>query len=58
MLRAHSRGMTNGEYVFIAPTLLPHENHTELWKRGDDQDDLAMEAYRSLLQVCTGKELP
>ena len=51
MPRARTKGMTNGEYIFIVPTLLPHENKTELWKRDDGDDAAALEAYRVLLQA-------
>lgn len=53
MLRAHSKGMTNGDYAYFSPSLLPTENIRSLWKDENDakNDAKAYEAYRSLLRV-------
>ncbi len=54
MLAAHREGMTDGEYVFIYPNLLPSENWERLWLDADDSDynnNIAMQAYKPLVQV-------
>ena len=52
MLHAHAQGMTKGDYVYIAPTLLPRSNMETPWKTGDPiEDAIAREAYQPLLQV-------
>ena len=54
MLAAHGQGMTNGEYVFIYPNLLPSENWEQLYLDSNDTDynnTIAMEAYKPLIQV-------
>ena len=54
MLAAHDRGMTNGEYVFIYPNLLPSENWERLYMddiASDETNNKARSAFRPLVQV-------
>ena len=54
MLAAHDRGMTNGEYVFIYPNLLPSENWERLYydnTASDETNRKARSAFRPLVQV-------
>ena len=54
MLAAHDRGMTNGEYVFIYPNLLPSENWERLYYDGsfsEENNEKALDAYKPLIQV-------
>ena len=54
MLAAHDRGMTNGEYVFIYPNLLPSENWERLYvddTASDKTNNKARSAFRPLVQV-------
>ena len=54
MLAAHDRGMTNGEYVFIYPNLLPSENWERLYYDGSfskENNEKALDAYKPLIQV-------
>ena len=54
MLAAHDRGMTNGEYVFIYPNLLPSENWERLYFDGSfskKNNEKALDAYKPLIQV-------
>ena len=54
MLAAHAQGMTNGEYVFIYPNLLPSNNWDRLWQdetATNDENSVAFEAFRPLIQV-------
>ena len=54
MLAAHDRGMTNGEYVFIYPNLLPSENSERLYMddtASDETNNKARSAFRPLVQV-------
>ena len=50
MLAAHDLGMTNGEYAFFNIFLFDSNYFGDTsWKRGDENDDKAKEAYRSLM---------
>ena len=54
MLAAHDRGMTNGEYVFIYPNLLPSENWERLYMDdtvSDETNNKVRSAFRPLVQV-------
>ena len=51
MLSAQSKGMTDGDYVYITPSLLPAENMSRRWEKKDGNDELARRAYAPLLQV-------
>lgn len=52
MLQAEEKKMTDGDYVFIEPTLLPYENYKKRWQGNDGNDERAKNAFQSLLQVC------
>ncbi|XP_033624202.1 atrial natriuretic peptide receptor 1-like [Asterias rubens] len=50
MLAAHELGMTNGEYAFFNIFLFDSNYFGDVsWKRGDEYDQDAKEAYRSLM---------
>ena len=54
MMAAHEQGMTNGEYVFIYPNLLPSKNWERLYYDGnfsEENNEIAMDAYGPLIQV-------
>lgn len=49
LIRACLLGMCNGEFLFVYPWLGPPA--LEEWKRGDQFDDIAKEAYRHMIWV-------
>ncbi|GAV02831.1 hypothetical protein RvY_13348-1 [Ramazzottius varieornatus] len=50
MLTAHALEMTNGEYVFLAGTITRVPTRGPItWKFGDGRDEMAFEAFRSLI---------
>ena len=49
MIRAYHLGMCNGEYVFVFPWLNPLPDQE--WKRGDEHDEVAKEAYKYMVHV-------
>ena len=51
MLRADSRGMGEGDYVFITLNLHPSETLQKRWAAGASNDAEAQNAYFPLLQV-------
>ncbi len=53
MLRAHKKGMTDGEYVYITANLLPSPNLATIWRNGQQDDPIARKAFQPLLQVNT-----
>jgi hypothetical protein len=51
MLMALNEGMTEGDYVYLVPNLLPAKNLETRWNRGDGMDEKARRAYQPVLQV-------
>lgn len=52
MLAAHSLGMTNGQWVFIDVELFrSYMFGNKHWRRNDTYDEMAREAYRSLIRI-------
>ncbi|XP_071824876.1 atrial natriuretic peptide receptor 1-like isoform X7 [Apostichopus japonicus] len=53
MIEAHKMGLTNGDYVFIS--IEPFRNSyyfgNQEWKQEDEYDNIAKEAYESLLTI-------
>ncbi|CAD5113975.1 DgyrCDS3138 [Dimorphilus gyrociliatus] len=54
MLQAEEKKMTDGDYVFIEPTLLPYENYKNRWQQKDGNDERAFTAFQTLLQMALG----
>jgi len=48
---AHQLHMTDGEYVFVVAEQVPFQNADTLWMAGDDQDETARLAFKSVIQV-------
>lgn len=51
MLKAHTKGMTDGSYVYIIPDHLPPGDITTPWQKEDEFDASAKKAYNSVFQV-------
>lgn len=52
MMAAQRKGMTDGEYVFIYPSLFPSPNIDKLWLTGNQNSDKeARKSFAPLLQV-------
>lgn len=51
ILMAHQLHMTDGEYVFVVAEQVPFQNADTLWMAGDDQDETARLAFKSVIQV-------
>ncbi|OQV14578.1 putative Atrial natriuretic peptide receptor 3 [Hypsibius exemplaris] len=50
LIQAHSRDMANHEFVYIAFTPFPYKRYgTFTWNKGDDDDSIVRQAYRSVL---------
>ncbi|XP_046581000.1 atrial natriuretic peptide receptor 2-like [Haliotis rubra] len=48
MLIAHEMGFTRGEYVFIITVALREKVTPDVWQRGDENDEEALEAFQSV----------
>ncbi|XP_067686987.1 atrial natriuretic peptide receptor 1-like [Haliotis asinina] len=48
MLIAHEMGFTRGEYVFIITVTLRENVTPDVWQRGDESDEKALEAFQSV----------
>ena len=55
MMMAKDEGMTEGDYVYITPSLLPVDNWATRWHWGDSHDQTARLAFGPLLQVRMSK---
>ncbi|KAL4227619.1 Nitrogen permease reactivator protein [Mactra antiquata] len=51
LIKAYTKGMTNGDYVYIIPDHLPPADIKMPWQHGDEFDDIVKEAYNSVFQV-------
>ncbi|CAL8115018.1 unnamed protein product [Orchesella dallaii] len=52
MLKAHARGLTNGEWAFLDVELFKNKpSETNVWLKGDKNDLDAKEAYEALLTI-------
>jgi hypothetical protein len=51
LLRAHRKGMANGDYVFLTPGTLPNDEVDVRWREGDEDDDKAKDIFRFVLYV-------
>ncbi|CAD5126154.1 DgyrCDS14322 [Dimorphilus gyrociliatus] len=54
LLRAHEKGMTNGDYVFYTMDILPQEdilNSMQTWQGNDGRDSTAKQAFESVFHI-------
>ena len=57
MVMAHDLGMTTGDYVFYTVDMLPETetlNPESVWKRNDDDDEKARQAFEAVFHVSVG----